>query len=478
MYFANKFLITLSMKRTILSLIFLPFFLCQSNAQSSPEEFNSIQKFIESTVQIPFMARIADVQGVVQVRITVGIDSLPMKYEVTQSLRPDCDLEALRVVKLLNIRMLREALNGKKRIIVEVPFFNPKKIFYENNYVLDYYDKDQKPSNNEANIKFVRRYIVDTLTGIIKTNAEYFEYKKKDIVRSGFAFLRIDSSERHYPNFLENQADTLRKFRYLAVTNAVFPNIFFDKYENGQITSKHVGNKNFSYYPNGRIENENELFESDKEKKYIDIHWFANGQLAYVKNTILQKTENLEKYVAVWDTLGKQIVRDGNGFDEYYEGNLKNLTIHSGLLKDGVKEGKWTGKDVNDIIGYTEIYEKGKCLKGESYLGKSTYNYTNPNENAEFKTGMNGFESHLMTNLKYPSAAQRANVSGKVYVQFVVDIDGTLRDFKILKSVGFGCDEESVRVLQLSSGNWKPGKVRGRAFRSRFTIPINYQLSR
>jgi TonB family protein len=464
------------MKKTLLTLILLLFSLLQSFSQNIPEEFNTVQKFIESTVQIPFMARVADVQSVVQVRITVGIDSFPVKYEITQSLRFDCDLEALRVVKLLNIRMLREALNGKKRIIVEVPFFNPNKIFYEKNYVLDYYDKDQKPSNNEANIKFVRRYVVDTLTGIIKTNAEYFEYKKKEIVRSGFAFLKVDSSERHIPNFLENQTDTLRKIRFSAVTNSTFPNIYFEVFENGQIASKQAMNKRYSYYPNGRIEHENEIIETENIKKSTDIHWFANGQLAYVKNTSILKSETLEKYVAVWDTLGKQIVRDGNGFDEYYEGNLKNLTIHSGLLKDGVKEGKWTGKDVNDNIEYNEIYEKGKCLKGESYLGKSTYNYTNPNVNAEFTTGMSGFGSHLQSNLRYPSAAQKANVSGTVYVQFVVCTDGTLCDYKILKSVGFGCDEESVRVLKLSSGKWGPGKIRGRAVRSKFTIPINYQI--
>jgi TonB family protein len=468
----------LEMKKTLFTLILLQFSILQSFSQNIPEEFNSIPKFIESTVQIPFMARVADVQGVVQVRITVGIDSLPVNYEITKSLRPDCDLEALRVVKLLNIRILRETLNGKKKVIIEVPFFNPNKIFYEKNYVLDYYDKDQKPTNNEANIKFVRRYSVDTLTGIIKTNAEYFEYKKKDIVRSGFAFLKVDSSERHVPNFLENQTDTLRKIRFSAVTNSTFPNIYFEVFENGQIGSKQDANKIYAYYPDGRIEHEHEVIETENTKNSVDIHWFANGQLAYVKKSSILKSETLEKYVAVWDTLGKQIVKDGNGFDEYYEGNLKNLSIHSGLLKDGVKEGKWTGKDVNNNVEYNEIYEKGKCLKGESYFGKSTYYYTNPNENAEFKTGMSGFANHLMGNLKYPSAAQRANVSGTVYVQFVVDIDGTLRDYKVLKSIGFGCDEESVRVLQLSSGNWKPGKLRGRAYRSRFTIPINYQLGR
>ena len=286
--------------------------------------------------------------------------------------------------------------------------------------------------------------------------------------------MKIDSTEKYSPNFLENQADSLRKFRYLAVTNAVFPNIYFDKFENGQIASKRVGNKNFSYYPNGRIENE--LFETDKEKKITNIHWFANGQLAYVRNTTVLSPENLEQYIAVWDTLGKQIVKEGNGFDEYYEGNLKNLIIHAGQMKNGVKVGKWTGKNSNGNLEYIENYENGKCLKGISYFGKDSLTYTSTNKNAEFKNSMSGFESHLMANLKYPSAAQRANISGQVYVQFVVCTDGTLCDYKVLRGVGFGCDEEAVRVIKLSSGKWEPAMQRGKPVRARFIIPINFKL--
>ena len=467
------------MKKALFTQLILLFLSSKTFCQGVPESMNQIQRFVEATVQIPFMARVANVQGVVDVKVTMNSENIPESYEVVKKMRTDCDLEAIRVVRLINLRNLRTELYDKKKIIIQVPFFNNEIVLYENEYVIEYYDKDKKVTLKDPDIKFVRRYLVDTLSGIIKSNAEFFEYnKKKEAVRSGFAFLKVDSSERHQPNFLEIQTDTLKKYYFSAFTNSVFPNIAFNKYANGQILSKNVMNKYYTYFPNGRIESEESTMINGKEKTVLVNKWFANGQLAYQKTVQINDSFQSEKYIAVWDTVGKQIVINGNGMDEYYEGNLKNLVIHSGLLKNGIREGKWIGKDSNNEIEYVESYENGNCIKGISYLGKDSLMYVNPNENAEYKSGLTGFSSHLMYNLKYPSAAQRANVSGTVYVQFVVCTDGTLCNYKVLKGVGFGCDEESVRVLQLSSGKWKPGKIRGRAVRTRFTIPINYQLSR
>ena len=67
------------------------------------------------------------------------------------------------------------------------------------------------------------------------------------------------------------------------------------------------------------------------------------------------------------------------------------------------------------------------------------------------------------------------NIEGKVYVQFVVDKDGTLTDVKALKGIGAGCDEEAVRVIQ-EAPKWKPGKQRGRPVKVRMVLPIIFKL--
>ncbi len=102
--------------------------------------------------------------------------------------------------------------------------------------------------------------------------------------------------------------------------------------------------------------------------------------------------------------------------------------------------------------------------------------YTAVEQQAEFPGGPRAFGAHLQRNLKYPSAAQRKNVGGKVYVRFVVNTDGSTEDFEILKSVGFGCDEEAIRVVK-SVPKWNPAKTSGRAVRSRLTQPITFVLS-
>ncbi len=102
--------------------------------------------------------------------------------------------------------------------------------------------------------------------------------------------------------------------------------------------------------------------------------------------------------------------------------------------------------------------------------------FTAPDQNAEFPGGPRAFGAFLKKNFSYPLAAQRANVEGKVYVQFVVNTDGTIQDVQVLKSIGYGCDEEAVRVIK-SVPRWTPGKLSGRPVRSRFTQPITFVLT-
>lgn len=101
--------------------------------------------------------------------------------------------------------------------------------------------------------------------------------------------------------------------------------------------------------------------------------------------------------------------------------------------------------------------------------------FTTVEQNPEFPGGLKEMYAFIGKNLKYPSAAQRANVSGKVFAKFVVERDGRIGDVQILKGIGFGCDEEAQRVIK-SMPKWNPGKQNGRQVRVFFTMPINFQL--
>lgn len=62
--------------------------------------------------------------------------------------------------------------------------------------------------------------------------------------------------------------------------------------------------------------------------------------------------------------------------------------------------------------------------------------------------GFAQFEKYLKKNLKYPTAARRNKIKGKVRVQFTIELDGTLSNFIIIQSLGYGCDKEAIRLLK------------------------------
>lgn len=93
----------------------------------------------------------------------------------------------------------------------------------------------------------------------------------------------------------------------------------------------------------------------------------------------------------------------------------------------------------------------------------------------EFPGGLPALAAYLQKNLRYPSAASRANVSGKVYLGFVVNADGSLADVSVAKGIGFGCDDEALRVVN-AMPRWRAGRQSGRAVRVKFSLPVVFQL--
>lgn len=89
--------------------------------------------------------------------------------------------------------------------------------------------------------------------------------------------------------------------------------------------------------------------------------------------------------------------------------------------------------------------------------------------------GMPAFYEFIGKKLKYPAQARRMGIEGKVFVEFVIERDGTITDVKAIKGIGAGCDEEAVRVVQ-SAPKWKAGKQRGKPVRQRMVLPIAFKL--
>ena len=170
----------------------------------------------------------------------------------------------------------------------------------------------------------------------------------------------------------------------------------------------------------------------------------ASKELTIIEEDIEQFSEvNLEKVIEKPSKTATEVLLEDNI-------DLSDALIISPALVDEVKASQASKQDTSEVFTAVE-------------------------QNAEFEGGMGAFVKFLQENIKYPEAAQKANHGGKVYTQFIVNTDGTISDVTILKSVGFGCDEEAMRVIKLAK--WTPGKQSGRVVRSRFTVPIAFQLA-
>jgi protein TonB len=87
----------------------------------------------------------------------------------------------------------------------------------------------------------------------------------------------------------------------------------------------------------------------------------------------------------------------------------------------------------------------------------------------------NMFSKWVNERIKYPEEAVENNVEGKVMLSFIVDIDGSVKDVKVLKRVDAALDKEAVRVVS-SSPKWTPGLLKGKPVRAIYNFPVVFRL--
>jgi protein TonB len=98
-----------------------------------------------------------------------------------------------------------------------------------------------------------------------------------------------------------------------------------------------------------------------------------------------------------------------------------------------------------------------------------------PDVEAEFPGGYEEWKKYLLNELEYPEISMEMGDQGIVYVSFVIEIDGTVSDVKVLKGVTIDIDREAKRVIR-NSPKWLPGRIAKSNVRTRLSIPINFVL--
>ncbi|MEE3386336.1 MAG: TonB family protein [Prevotella sp.] len=93
----------------------------------------------------------------------------------------------------------------------------------------------------------------------------------------------------------------------------------------------------------------------------------------------------------------------------------------------------------------------------------------------EFPGGPKELMKWLTQNLRYPQQALTRKQQGEVMVQFIINRDGTLTDFKVTKSAGTALDNEALRVMRMMP-KWTPGEDHGKKCRTLFIIPVVFKI--
>lgn len=103
--------------------------------------------------------------------------------------------------------------------------------------------------------------------------------------------------------------------------------------------------------------------------------------------------------------------------------------------------------------------------------------YTYAEETAEFLGGEEARVKYLVQNIKYPAMERDAGVQGKVFVRFVVDTAGVVRDAEVMRGVpnGLGLGKEALRVVN-AMPKWKPARMKGKPVPMQMTMPVNFTL--
>jgi len=91
----------------------------------------------------------------------------------------------------------------------------------------------------------------------------------------------------------------------------------------------------------------------------------------------------------------------------------------------------------------------------------------------EYPGGEAALYRFLKENIQYPEAARKKRIQGRVFVTFVIEQDGSVTNVELLKGIGGGCDEETIRVVK-AMPKWIPGKQRGKYVRVQYNLPVMF----
>lgn len=218
--------------------------------------------------------------------------------------------------------------------------------------------------------------------------------------------------------------------------------------------------------------------KKDTNSYYVEDH-FLNGKVymqGYFSSPSLDEREGAFCY---YDEAGN-ITEKSTYVSDRKNGETKLYTNGKLRYVENYKNDEWHGQ----VIGYfpngnvrrKEIYDNGKFIEGACYsnAGGDTVFYKRF-EQPQFNGGKLGLAKYLQETATYPQRAKEMLTEGKIYLKFIVDEVGSIQHITVLRGIGYGCDEEAIRVIK-AMPNWIPGTEDGIPQKVWHSLSIDFRL--
>lgn len=84
-------------------------------------------------------------------------------------------------------------------------------------------------------------------------------------------------------------------------------------------------------------------------------------------------------------------------------------------------------------------------------------------------------KKYMEKNCHYPDSARKAGIQGRVAIQFVVNEKGAITNVTVVRGIGYGCDEEAMRLIK-KMPPWKPAKEGRKAIKTTMIQVVRFSM--
>ncbi|MEQ9592906.1 MAG: TonB family protein [Cyclobacteriaceae bacterium] len=245
---------------------------------------------------------------------------------------------------------------------------------------------------------------------------------------------------------------------------------------------------------------ESDNFKVLLQKEYLDIAEFDLAFFNPIDLPLMKKDSTFKAEKESGEFYQVEVDAEYPGGWDYFFTDLGSMIIDDSVFRLGMDsvlikfevDGKGnsvveetTGDSLKDKDYFTRLFSRLPKWRPAKQRGRAVSQYftlplkwseevfTIIEEPARPLGGMPNFYKFIGDNLRYPAQARSALVGGRVFVEFIINEDGKISDTKVVSGIGYGCDEEAIRVISMAP-NWQPGLAKGKPVKQRLVMPITF----